>query len=305
MEIRKLEQVFEHLKTIEKKTIAVVAAEEQNILNAVKIAVTNGYVNAILVGDKIKISKIASDIDFNISGLEIIDEKDSKISAKIAVKLIREEKANILVKGLVGSADYLKAILNKETGILPPKAILSHVTILEYPTYHKLLFVSDIAVIFQPNLEQKIAMTNYCIEVAHAFNIEKPKVAMLNCSEKVALNYQNSYDAAIITQMGRRGQIKNAIIDGPMAIDLAVSKKSCLTKKFDSPVGGDADAIVFGNIEACNSFYKTGVYLANAKMAGIIMGAKAPVVLTSRSDSDESKLFSIGVAALVESKKNC
>ena len=282
MGITKLEHVLENLKKQEKKTIAVVVAEEQNILSAVKKAVDENLVNAILVGNKKKIIEVADNIDFNLSTIEIIDEKDARKSAAIAVSLINEGKANVLVKGLISSADYLKAILNKETGILPPKTILSHVTILEFPTYHKLLFVSDIAVIFQPNLPQKIAMTNYLIDICHKFRIEKPKVAMLNCSEKVALDYQNSYDAAIITTMANRNQIKNAYIDGPMAIDLAVSKKSCLTKKFDSPVGGDADAIVFGNIEACNSFYKAGVYLANAKMSGIITGAKVPVVLTSR-----------------------
>jgi phosphate butyryltransferase len=301
MPITKLEQVLEKLKKSEKKTIAVVAAEEQNILSAVKKAIDKNLIKAVLIGDKEKIQQIAKDIDFNISGLEIIDEKEPRQSAHIAVKLIREDKADVLVKGLVSTADYLKAILNKETGILPPKAILSHVTILEYPTYHKLLFVSDIAVILQPDLKQKIAMANYLINVCHKFEIEKPKVAMLNCSEKVAMNYQNSYDAAIVTAMSKRNQIKDAIIDGPIALDLAISKKSCKTKGFDSPIGGDTDAIVFGNIEACNSFYKAGVYLANAKMAGIITGAKVPVVLTSRSDSDESKFYSITVAALVGS----
>ena len=301
MPITKLEQVLEKLKKAEKKTIAVAAAEEQNILSAVKKAINENLINAVMVGNKEKIHKIAKDINFNISGLEIINEKEPRQSAHLAVKLIREGKANVLVKGLVSSADYLKAILNKETGILPPKAILSHVTILEFPTYHKLLFVSDIAVIFQPDLKQKIAMTNYLIDIAHKFEIKKPKVAMLNCSEKIAIDYQNSYDAAIIATMARRHQLKDAFVDGPMALDLAISKKSCETKGINSPVAGDADAIVFGNIEACNSFYKAGVYLANAKMAGIIVGAKAPVVLTSRSDSDESKFYSIAVAAFVES----
>ena len=301
MPITKLEQVLEKLKKSEKKTIAVVAAEEQNILTAVKKAIDKNLINAVLIGNKEEIHKIAKDINFNMSGLEIIDEKEPKQSAHLAVKLIREGKANVLVKGLVNSADYLKAILNKETGILPPKAILSHVTILEFPTYHKLLFVSDIAVIFQPDLKQKIAMTNYLIDIAHKFEIKKPKVAMLNCSEKIAIDYQNSYDAAIIATMARRHQLKDAFVDGPMALDLAISKKSCETKGINNPVCGDADAIVFGNIEACNSFYKAGVYLANAKMAGIIVGAKAPVVLTSRSDSDESKFYSIAVAAFVES----
>ena len=297
MPVTKLEQVLEKLKKTEKKTIAVVAAEEIDILNAVKKAINENIVRAILVGNKEKIQKISKNIDFDLTNIEIIHEKEPKKSAYISVKLIREGKADVLVKGMVSTADYLKEILNKQTGILPSKAILSHVTILEFPTYHKLLFVSDIAVILQPDLKQKIAMANYLVDIAHKFEIKEPKVAMLNCSEKIAMDYQNSYDAAIIATMSRRKQLKGAIIDGPMALDLAISKKSCQTKGFISPVGGDADAIVFGNIEACNSFYKAGVYLANAKMAGIIVGAKAPVVLTSRSDSDESKLLSIAVAA--------
>ena len=298
MPITKLDQVLDRLHKLEKRTIAVVAAEERDILTAVKKAKDQDLVNVILVGDKHKIQKIANDINFNISNIELIDEKEPRLSARIAVQLIREGKAGVLVKGLVSTADYLKEILNKQTGIMPPKSILSHVTILEYPTYPKLLFVSDIAVILQPDLKQKIAMTNYLIEICHKFEIEIPKVVLLNCSEKVAMDYQNSYDAAIISTMNRRGQIKGGIVDGPMAIDLAISKKSCETKGFDSPINGEADAIVFGNIEACNSFYKAGVYLANAKMAGVLVGAKAPVVLTSRSDSDSSKLYSIAVAAL-------
>ena len=298
MPITKLDQVLDRLHKLEKRTIAVVAAEERDILTAVKKAKDQDLVNVILVGDKHKIQKIANDINFNISNIELIDEKEPRLSARIAVQLIREGKAGVLVKGLVSTADYLKEILNKQTGIMPPKSILSHVTILEYPTYPKLLFVSGIAVILQPDLKQKIAMTNYLIEICHKFEIEIPKVVLLNCSEKVAMDYQNSYDAAIISTMNRRGQIKGGIVDGPMAIDLAISKKSCETKGFDSPINGEADAIVFGNIEACNSFYKAGVYLANAKMAGVLVGAKAPVVLTSRSDSDSSKLYSIAVAAL-------
>jgi len=298
MPITKLEQVLDKLHESEKKTIAVVAAEEKDILTAVKKVNDEDLVNVILVGDNQKIQKIANDINFNISNIELIDEKEPRKSAHHAVQLIRERKADVLVKGLVGTADYLKEILNKQTGIMPPKAILSHVTILEYPTYPKLLFVSDIAVILQPDLKQKIAMTNYLIEICHKFEIETPKIVLLNCSEKVALDYQNSYDAAIISTMNRRGQIKGGIVDGPMAIDLAISKKSCETKGFNSPINGEADAIVFGHIEACNSFYKAGVYLANAKMAGVLVGAKAPVVLTSRSDSDSSKLYSIAVAAL-------
>jgi phosphate butyryltransferase len=297
MPVTKLEQVLEKLKKAEKKTIAVVAAEEIDILNAVKKAINENIVRAILVGNKEKIQKISKNINFDLTNIEIIHEKEPKKSANIAVKIIREGKADVLVKGMVSTADYLREILNKQTGILLPKAILSHVTILEFPTYHKLLFVSDIAVILQPDLKQKIAMATYLVDIAHKFEIKEPKVAMLNCSEKIAMDYQNSYDAAIIATMSRRKQLKGAIIDGPMALDLAISKKSCQTKGFISPVGGDADAIVFGNIEACNSFYKAGVYLANARMAGIIVGAKAPVVLTSRSDSDESKLLSIAVAA--------
>ncbi len=298
MPITKLDQVLERLHKSKKRTITVAAAEEKDILTAVKKAYDENLVNVILVGDKQKIQKIANDINFNISDIEMIEEKEPRLSARQAVQHIRDGKADVLVKGLVGTADYLKEILNKQTGIMPPKAILSHVTILEYPTYSKLLFVSDIAVILKPDLKQKIAMTNYLIEICYKFEIENPKVVLLNCSEKVALDYQNSYDAAVISTMWKRGQIKGGIVDGPMAIDLAISKKSCKTKGFESPINGEADAIVFGHIEACNSFYKAGVYLAKAKMAGVLVGAKAPVVLTSRSDSDSSKLYSIAVAAL-------
>jgi phosphate butyryltransferase len=192
----------------------------------------------------------------------------------------------------------MRAILNKETGLMPPKAVLTHVTVVEVPTYHKLLTVSDVAVIPAPDFNQKVAITNYVIKVAQSLQIEKPKVAILAATEQMLAGMPACVEAAMIAKMADRGQIKGAFVDGPLALDVAIDMESAEIKKVGGNVAGDADCIVFPNIESGNVFFKTCTKFAKGELGAMVMGAKVPCVLTSRGDSVKSKMYSIALAAL-------
>jgi phosphate butyryltransferase len=193
----------------------------------------------------------------------------------------------------------MRAILNKERGLLPPKAVLSHVTVMSNPQYHKLLVLGDIAVIPAPDLNQKIAITNYVVKTAQALGIAKPKVALVAATEQMMPGMPACVDAAIISKMAERGQISGCLVDGPLALDVALSAEAVAVKKLVSSVAGDADCLVFPNIESANVFYKVNTQLCTgAKQAAIVAGAKAPCVLSSRADSIDTKLNSIALAAL-------
>lgn len=202
------------------------------------------------------------------------------------------------MKGLLGTDQYMRAILNKEIGLMRPKSILSHVTVMETPNYHKLLVVGDVAIIPAPELKEKLAIANYLIKTAQSLGIEKPKLAVLAASEQVSDRMQASIDGALMSKMADRGQIKGAFVDGPLSLDLAIDKESAEIKKVGGEVAGDADCILFPNIESGNVFYKANTKLANGEQGAIVAGAKVPAVLSSRGDSVKTKLYSIALAAL-------
>jgi len=213
--------------------------------------------------------------------------------------LINKGEGDILMKGLLSTDKYMRAILNKENGLMPnAKAVLSHVTVIETPNYHKLIVCGDVAIIPAPDLTQKIAIANYLIQTAKALQIATPKVAILAATEQMLAGMPACVDAAIISKMADRGQIKGAAIDGPLSLDVAIDKESAEVKKMQGVVAGDADCILFPNIESGNVFYKSNTKLANAELGAMVMGAKVPCVLTSRGDSAKSKMYSIALAAL-------
>ncbi len=300
--ITRLDQVIETLKNNKKKRLVAAYANDSHTIGAVNDAVELGIVEATLVGDKSEIEKTCKEYNFDMSRFTIVHEPNELKAAEKAVELINNGEGDMIMKGLVSTDKYMKAILNKEKGLMLPKAVLSHVTVMESPNYHKLLVVSDVAVIPQPDLNQKIAITNYVVRVAQALGIEKPKVAMIAASEQVLPKMDACVDAAIISKMAERGQIKGAYVDGPLAIDVAIDKESAEIKKLDSMVAGDADCMVFPNIESGNVFYKVNTKLANAELGAMVMGAKVPAILSSRGDSVKTKLYSIAMAALVASK---
>ena len=236
--------------------------------------------------------------EYRCKKFKIVHETDETKAANLAVKLINDKEADFLMKGLVSTDKYMRAILNKETGLLPPKATLSHVVVMELERYPKLLVVSDVAVIPYPDLNQKIQIANYVINVAHDLGIEQPRLALIAATEQVSASMPSCVDAAIISKMAERGQIKGALVDGPLALDVAIDKECVEIKKLKSVVAGQADCLVFPNIEAANVFYKGSVKLAGAKLAAMLVGAKCPAVLSSRGDSAEIKTYSIALAAL-------
>lgn len=298
MAITKLEQIFDELKSKPKKRLVGVWAIDSHTIGAINDAVKLGLVDAILVGDEKEIKKTCDEHNFDINSFKIIHVDNDTAAAAKSVELINAGEGDLIMKGLLSTDKYMRAILKKEKGLMPPKAILTHVTVMENPNYHKLMVVSDVAVIPQPDLNQKIAITNYVVQTAHALGIEKPKVAIIAASEQVLPKMQACVDASIISKMADRGQIKNCLVDGPLAIDLAIDKESVEIKKIDSEVAGDADCMVFPNIESGNVFYKVNTKLAKAELGAMVMGAKVPAILSSRGDSTKTKLYSIALAAL-------
>jgi phosphotransacetylase len=298
MPITKLDQMFEVLKSKTRKRLVAAFANDSHTIGALSAAIDKGIVDAILVGDEATIKKVCSEHKIDVSKFKIVQEADEWKATQKAVELINAGEGEILMKGLVTSDKYMKAILNKEKGLMSsPNAVLSHVSVIENPNYPKLIIVADVAIIPAPDLKQKIVMTNYLITTAHALGIDNPKVALLAATEQMSLGMPACLDAAIIAKMADRGQIKGAIIDGPLALDVCIDKESCEIKKLKSPIQGDADCILFPNIEAGNVFFKMNNKLCGGELGAVVFGAKVPCVLTSRGDSEKTKLYSIALAA--------
>lgn len=280
------------------RKIAVAAAGDLDVLEALKNAVGHGIVEPILVGIEEKIRKICDDIDFDISNFEIIDIEDKFEASTMAVKMIKEGRAEILMKGLVSTGVLLKAVLDKEVG-LRKGALLSHVALFETPYYHKMLGVTDAAMNVNPELMDKIGIIKNAVEVFHKVGYDNPKVAIVGSVETINPRMEATMHAATISMMNYRKQITGCIIDGPLAIDGAVSKKSADLKNITSDVAGDVDIIMAPDIDGANILYKSLNFLGGATAAAVIMGAKVPIVLTSRGDSEKSKYFSIALSAAI------
>lgn len=296
--IKKLNGIVEITKKNPTKRIAVAAAGDLDVLEAIKNAKEEGIVEPILVGDEEIIRKIAKDINFDLDRIEIIHEPDKYGASAAAVKLIKKGKAEILMKGLVSTGVLLKAVLNKEVG-LRKGALLSHVAIFETAYYHKLLGVTDAAMNVNPGLEEKIGIIKNAVEVFHGLGNTNPKVAIVGSVETINPRMEATMHAATISMMNYRKQITGCIIDGPLAIDGAVSKKSADLKNITSDVAGDVDIILAPDIDGANILYKSMNFLGGATAAAVIMGAKVPIVLTSRGDSERSKFLSIALAAAI------
>jgi phosphate butyryltransferase len=298
MAINKLDQMFEVLKSKEKKRLVAAYAIDSHTIGAVSKAIDLGIVDATLVGDEETIKKVCKEEGIEVGKFKIVQEADETKAAALAVKLINEGQGNLLMKGAVTTDKYMRAILNKETGLMNPGAILTHVAVMENAGYHKLLICSDVAIIPAPDFKQKTTMLNYLISTAKALQIAKPKVAIIAATEQMLQGMPACVDAAILSKMGDRGQIKDAIIDGPLSMDCAIDKESADIKKLKSEVAGDADCLLFPNIEAANVFYKTHTKLCNGELGAIVVGARVPSILSSRGDSEMTKLYSIALAAL-------
>jgi phosphate butyryltransferase len=299
MEIKRLDDLFKAIKGRPARRLVAVNAVDEHSLEALFSAVEKQMVEVFITGDLEKIENSCMKANIDASRFTIIQAANEDEAGEIAADMIREGKADFLMKGLLSTDKFMRILLNKEYGLLPPKGILSHVAVIHNQNYHKLLIVSDVAIIPYPDLTQKIAMARYMIQTAHALGIRRPKVAVIAATEQVLAALPACTDAAIISKMGERGQISGAIIDGPMALDVALDEAAADIKQVISPVAGNADCLLFPNIDAGNVFYKMGTRLCHSEQAAIVAGAKVPVVLSSRGDSMQTKLYSIALAALL------
>jgi len=296
MALKSLNDIIDLAKGKETRRLVVAAAADKQVLEAVKNANKDKIIIPVLVGNKTKIEQIAKEIDFDLSSIDIYEEDNPAKASVKAVSLIREGKAEILMKGLVSTAPLLKAVLNKENG-LRKGATLSHFALIESPYYHKLIGVTDAAMNIAPEFNEKINIVNNAVEVFHRLGNNNPKVAIIGPLEVVNPKIESTSHAAMLTVMNNRGQIKGCTIDGPFAIDNAVSKKAAEHKGIISDVAGDADILVAPDLNSGNILYKSLMFMGGSTSAAVIMGAKVPVVLTSRADTDKSKMMSIALAA--------
>lgn len=296
MLLKSLNDIVDLAKSKETRRLAVAAAADRPVLEAVKNTHEAGIIVPILVGNKAEIEKISKEINFDLENIEIYEEDDPAKASIKAVTLIREGKAEILMKGLVSTAPLLKAVLDKEVG-LRKGATLSHFALIESPYYHKLLGVTDAAMNIAPEFNEKVDIVNNAVEVFHRLGNKNPKVAIIGPLEIVNPKIESTNHAAMLTVMNNRGQIKGCQIDGPFAIDNAVSKEAAEHKGIHSDVAGDADILVTPELNSGNVLYKTLMFLGGCTSAAVIMGARVPIVLTSRADTDKSKMMSIALAA--------
>ncbi len=298
--ITNFDELFEQLRSKPKKKLVAAWGVDDHTISAVGLAINAGIVDGILVGDEKMIRQVCAQENIDPTIFTIIPNADELKSIAQAVEMVKDGDADILMKGLCSTDKYMRGILNKEKGLLPPKAVLSHISLVQNPNYHKFILMSDMAVIPAPDFKQKIAITGYAIKTAKSLGIAKPKVALVAATEQMLPGMPACVEAAMIAKMADRGQVGGgAYVDGPLALDVALSQEAAKIKKLVSNVAGDADALVFPNIESANVFYKTNNLLSkDVKLAAIVTGAKAPCVLSSRADSIETKLNSIAFAAI-------
>jgi phosphate butyryltransferase len=298
--ITTLDQMVEKVLALNKRRrIAVAWAQDSNTVGAVHKAVANGIAEALMIGkaDEIVNSCRAAGIDEKL--FTIIPSENEINASREAVRMARNGEADIVMKGLVGSDIFLRAVMDKENGLMLPDAVLSYVGAIEIPAYHKLLFITDPAVIPFPDLDQKIAMVKYAVEMTGRFGIEKPRIALIGASEKMSRHFSSNADYAVMCKMAERQQIKNCILDGPIDLFLACDRKSIQIKGVETPVNGDADVLLFPSLESSNPFYKGLMLFASGELAGLIRGTSKPVVLMSRSESEKSKYFCIALSCLM------
>jgi len=277
------------------------ASEDAHSLSAVAEAARQKIIKPVLVGDREQTHGLAEILNLDISKFDHVQAGDPQEAVIKAVKLVHDGKADVLMKGKVGTSLMLKAVLNREYGLRTGN-LLSHFAYFEVETYHKLIAVTDVAMNIAPNLTDKIGILNNAVHVLNNLGIKKPKVAVLGAVEKVNTEMGATLDAALLSKMNQRDQIVNCIVDGPLAFDNAVSFESAKHKEIKSEVAGDTDLLLMPDIEVGNVLYKTLVFFARAKVASMIVGASAPIVLTSRSDSEQAKFDSILLAAVSASE---
>ncbi|MDR0511199.1 MAG: phosphate butyryltransferase [Rikenellaceae bacterium] len=295
----KLDDIVAAVKQQGRKRLIVACGQDAHTVESVAEAVRMGLVEAALVGDRAEIERVCKAESIDAGMFRIVEAASDTESVDRAVRMVAAGEGDALMKGLVSTDKYMRGILNREYSLVPPKGVLNHLLVLQLPGYGRLLVVADVAVLTYPDIAQKTSMVRQLIAVARKLGVETPKVAMIAPTEQMSTTLPACMDAAVISKMCDRGDFGDAIVEGPLAIDVALYPDAVAVKKLrGSRVAGEADALCFANIDAGNSFFKCTTAIAGGLHAGMVVGARVPCILTSRSDPKESKLYSIALAAL-------
>jgi len=299
--LKNFESIIQKIKNQKSKKIVIVCAEEEKVLKSVYKAIESNIIEMpVLIGDEEKIIILLNKNNINKKLFEIINISDPKEASIKAVQLIIQKEADVLMKGLVDTSIILKALLTQRKYISDSdNNFFSHITVVKIPVMDHLLFISDVAMNIKPNVEEKIKIIDNSVFIAHKLGIDVPKVALITAKEKVSNNMQATIDADEITQMFLKEKVKDCIVEGPLALDTAISPESARLKELKGQIQGDADILIMPNIEAGNIFYKSLQYFSNCQMAGILYGGSIPIVITSRADSEETKFYSIVLASAI------
>lgn len=296
--MRKLEELVTQAQQGPPVRVAVAAAAHDLVLQSVQQAVQQGLIVPVLVGREDDVRTVAAAIGWGLDGVRIVPTPTNKAAAAAAVDLVRQGQADILMKGYLHTDEMLRAVLDHEKGLRTDR-LLSHVFVLEVPTYHKLLLITDAAINISPQIAEKAAITQNAVDLARSLGVDVPKVAALSSIETVNPNIPSTVHAACLSKMAERRQIKGAVVDGPLAFDNAISAEAALEKGIASPVSGDVDVMVVPDLDSGNILSKNLEYLGKARLAGIVVGATVPIVLTSRSDPPGARVYSLALAALL------
>ncbi len=296
--IANFDQLISTVKNRQRKRLAIASAEGGEIIDAVKQAIQEGIISAVLIGDQDKIKNLCQKQKLDLNEVEIVHEPDPKLTAKTAAQLVKQGRADMLMKGKVDTSTLLKAVLDKENG-LRTGALLSHVAVVEVKAYPKLMLVTDGGMNIKPDIKQKADILRNAAEVAKKLGIGKPKVSCLAAIELVNPDMPETVDAAGLVKMAERGDVPDVTIDGPIAFDVAINVEAARMKGISSPVAGDTDIFLVPDIASGNILVKSLIYLAGAKVGGVVVGGGAPIVLLSRSDSAGMKLYSMALGAAI------
>ncbi|MDI7277488.1 MAG: bifunctional enoyl-CoA hydratase/phosphate acetyltransferase [Anaerolineae bacterium] len=300
MGIATFAELLEAARRVGPKTVAVAAAHESEVLQAAHAAEEVRIADCILVGAAAQIRSLARCAGVDLSRMEVIDEPDARRAATVVMGLVREGRAQVAMKGRIETGDFLRAALDRESGLRTGR-LLSHVGVFEIPGFDRLIFVTDAGVVVAPDIVQKVEIVQNAIEVAQTLGIKEPKVAILAATEMVNPKIPTTLDAANLSKMADRGQIRGGIVDGPLALDNAISQESSAIKGINSPVAGQADILVAPDVEAGNMLAKAITYFAKGSMAGVVVGGQSPLIVASRSDPHETKLMSIALGVVMAS----
>jgi phosphate butyryltransferase len=298
MKITTFEDMIMAARQVGPVKAAVAAPHDPEVLRAVDQAQGSGIVKATLVGDQPAIEALATQEGLGLTRVDIIHEPDPRRATRQVISLAREGDVHVVVKGQIQTAELLMAALNRHAGIRGP-GLLTHVAIFELPGLDRLIYLSDSGVVVQPNVSQKLEIINNVVAVAHLFGLVKPKVAILAASDTVHPKIPASIDALALAKMAEQGWVKGAVVDGPLGLELAISPETARVEESESPIAGLADVLVVPNVEAGNIAAKGLLYFARARMAGLVVGAKVPIIISSRADNAETRYLSLAMAAVL------